>query len=204
MKRVVTLILLFQSLIANAQEENSKKYTWGINLDQKARIAFYMVDKFKLPLSLFATLSNDKHQFEFGPQYYWLQQKQGFKIGLSGQYKYYPNGRTNGFNTYITPSIVFQYGEERYGVYTFDKDTQMEVYGESNVSQVYGYVGLGYGFEIKLTPKWYLGTDARGLLGYGNFKNVTTFSINPSLDNTYSNQYWNAHWQFGINIGCRF
>lgn len=201
MKRIVSIVLICISVFANAQDANPDKYSWGINLDQKIT-AYYT--NFGLPMSLFATLSKAKHQFEFGPQYYLAHYKPGYKLGFCLQYKFYPNGNTNKFNTYLIPSLLFRYGKEERGAWGVDYENQTEHYGNKDITMLSGLLGAGYGLELQLSTKLYLASDFRILAGYENLKSKEVYPTNPSLNQTVSANYLHLNWQFGLNVGFRF
>lgn len=202
MKNIVTTVLITIAINVVSQKDDST-YSWGINIDQRLRLANYSESGYWIPLSLFATISNDKNQFEFGPQAYLTEFRRGYKTGVSFNYKYYPNGRLNRFSSYFSPSVVLQFGKEEFQAYRYVPMTQTEHFGNGVYKTLFGLLGVGYGIEVGIPDKMYIGTDIRFFCGFGPSKAIEEFD-SPELNNTETTYYLHLYGQAGINIGYRF
>lgn len=197
MKKLATIFLLLTASFAVGQEED-RTIRWGLNIDARTTPFWYLYYQSGSPISLFVTASSKKHQFDFGPQFYLNSFNFGHRVGIGLQYRYYPNGNTNRFNSYLTPSIF----------YTNDKDQREGNYNGNYAIRTsksnLGSIGGGYGIELKLSRKLYIASDVRILYSYGRYKYSEEYPDVPT-ENTEINYALNSFdFVLGINLGVRF
>lgn len=201
MKLILSIYTFIFILNANSQENNLR---WGINLNADAPLIYTTYTQFRYPVSLFVTISSGNHQIELGPQVYLGQYRPGYKLGLATDYKYYPNGFLNRFNTYFTATLILQNGKEERASWTYDKDSQTSVLGREIIKINNAMIGAGYGIELKISEKLYLGSDFQFLFGYGKIKSVKNYTINPALNKSLNYYQLSIYPHFGLNLGYRF
>lgn len=201
MKNILTFLVISIAAHSFAQD-NSETHSWGIKTEQQSTIGYY--DRFGLPLSLHVTLTNAKHQFEFGPRYYVGHYSPGYKLGLGFQYKYYPNGYIQRFNTYFVSSLVYRQGLEERGAKKYDHINLVDITGDLDIRIKEMHLGAGYGVELKLSDKLYAASDARVIFGFGNRIFAEEYPSQPSFNNTITDFYLLLNWQFGVSLGYRF
>jgi hypothetical protein len=132
----------------------------------------------------------NNHQLEIGLCLYPYNFRYPRMLGASLDYKYFPNGIDNRFNLYFVTHLNFtnEYIDHNYII--------------NNYQTTYNYLALtvGYGFQVKLFDKAYIGTSL-------SFGVNTNSNINTDPQSQYERPMFESFEMDGtvqLNIGYRF
>ncbi|XOV67342.1 MAG: hypothetical protein ACFHU9_17135 [Fluviicola sp.] len=201
MRKILVLVLSIYSFMGIAQDIDNGAYRFGVQVSADDPIRFANWMDLKMLFSLQGTYSNNKHQFDAGVMFAPLRNPQyEQKLGMRFGYTFYPNGRGQLFSSYLRFSLPFH----------FVKDVPV-TYAPFGADPSYGiehrywnvHIQGGYGIQLNLGNKVYLGSDISMLFGsyvrkyeYYDWYN----DENRRLDEWGLSLYP----QFGVNLGYRF
>jgi len=153
---IILLLILMIPFVNQAQStprDNNGKFGFVLN-------AGFNGELYALQVAPSIAYSKDINQFEFGIG--WNPFDRGDQTLLSGElnYKYFPNGTDQKYNLYLFTQLAF-----------------VQNHRDTYYPATYNYLFLtgGYGFQVKLLERAYLGTD----IGLG------AFSFSKRSENPY-------------------
>lgn len=135
------LFFFFIATLAAAQDNILERNKLGISLNSATNGAVYP------PRIIPSILYHySKHQFELGIGFHPFIQEDEKVVSSEFNYNFFSNGKAQKFNMYVLASLVYLYHlKERYFPATYH----------------YLFLQGGYGFQINLNDKTYLGTNIR-------------------------------------------
>jgi len=171
------LLIIVMSLVPNlliAQKGDSKDNGFSLSLTSSINSE---VNSILIVPS--ASYYKRKSQLELGVGFDSFIQKDQRIISGELNYKYFPNGRANKFNMYLTMSFAYL-NQLRKTIYP--------------ANYQYLFLNGGYGFQIKTIKGIYIGTNI----------NIGTFTNRKSSENPYNEYYGNENLfdKFGVSLTC--
>lgn len=201
MKTIVTVSVLFFGICAAIAQVDSTKSEFRVGISTNMTVNSY---SYPIVYSVLGTISNEKHQFDLGPQFtfdrsdYYKNQ-----IGVEANYRYHPNGISKRFSSFLLVNIDFF---NRTLDRTYDQlssDPQFVGSVHQIATRRYYALNAGYGIRFRLVDQFYVSSNVGIGWQIEDYDDNRT-SSNSNLNSYKGYVYNNFGFFAAVLLGYRF